>query len=74
MQAQAQSLSWMAHPAADKQVMLKANHDAMTEANNYSTAPVTGISCALIEELPTMALPISDTMTFFVEDDPVLML
>ena len=32
-------------------------------AGSSNAAPVTGISCSLIDELPTMALPMPDTMT-----------
>lgn len=35
----------------------------MARAGSYNAAPVTGISCSLIEELPTMALPIPEMMT-----------
>jgi len=56
--------------------VLKADDYAMTRADSFCTASVTGISCALIEELPTMALPIPDIMAFptDVEDCPNFML
>lgn len=36
--------------------------EPMGGASSYSTAPVTGISCDLIDELPTMALPMPEMM------------
>lgn len=35
----------------------------MIKAGSYNAAPVTGISCSLIDELPTMALPMPEMMT-----------
>ena len=34
----------------------------MNRADNISAAPITGISCSLIDELPTMALPMADML------------
>ncbi|KAL0031447.1 hypothetical protein WJX77_000984 [Trebouxia sp. C0004] len=63
LQANIQASSRPAQLAADSQLVLKGDDYAMTRAYSFCTAPVTGISCELIEELPTMALPIPDTMT-----------
>lgn len=76
VQAKTQASSGLPQPAADNQLVLKADDCTMTRANSFCTAPVTGISCALIEELPTMALPIPDIMTLSMdlEDCPNFML
>ena len=63
VQAKTQVSSKPPQPAADNQLALKVDDYIMTKVNSFCTAPVTGISCALIEELPTMALPIPDIMT-----------
>ena len=62
--------------ATDNQLVLKIDDYNMTRANSFCTAPVTGISCAFIEELPAMVLPIPDIMTLpmDVEDCPNFML
>lgn len=39
------------------------NAGTMVRAGSYNAAPGTGISCALIDELPTMALPMTEMMT-----------
>lgn len=36
---------------------------SMAMVGSHNAAPVTGISSSLIDELPTMALPISEMMT-----------
>lgn len=36
--------------------------DTMLGAGSYNIVPVTGISCSLIDELPTMALPMPEMM------------
>jgi len=76
MQATTQASIGLPQPDADSQLVLKVDDYTMTRANSFCTAPVTGISCALIEELPTMALPIPDIMTLpmDVEDCPNFML
>ncbi len=80
VQAKTQASSTLPQPlpqlAADNLLLLKVDDYTMTRANSFCTAPVTGISCALIEELPTMALPIPDIMTLplDVEDCPDFML
>lgn len=76
VQAKSQASSTSPQLAADNPVVLKIDDYTMTRANSFCTAPVTGISCALIEELPTMALPIPDIMTLplDVEDCPDFML
>ncbi|DBB10757.1 TPA: hypothetical protein ACH3X3_007241 [Trebouxia sp. C0006] len=76
LQAKSQASSTSPQLAADNPVVLKIDDYTMTRANSFCTAPVTGISCALIEELPTMALPIPDIMTLplDVEDCPDFML
>ena len=75
VQAKTQASSGLPQPAADNQLVMKADDCTMTRVNSFCTAPVTGISCALIEELPTMALPIPDIMTLStdLEDCPNFM-
>ncbi len=34
----------------------------LARAGSYNAAPVTGIRCSLIDELPTMALPMPEMM------------
>ncbi len=63
LQAKTQASITPPQLATDNQLVLKVDDYTMTRANSFCTAPVTGISCALIEELPTMALPIPDIMT-----------
>ena len=36
--------------------------EPLVRAPSYNTAPITGISCSLIDELPTMALPMPEMM------------
>ncbi len=49
-------------PAAGKHVAGQSQAEEMNRMSIYNAAPVTGISCALIEVLPTMALPMPDMM------------
>ena len=76
VQAKSQASSTSPQLAADNPLVLKIDDYTMTRANSFCTAPVTGISCAFIEELPAMVLPIPDIMTLpmDVEDCPNFML
>ena len=59
---QAKSKGPFTQAACDSQDVVKSEHDSVAGGSSWSSAPGTGISCALIEELPCMALPDPDYM------------
>ena len=62
VQAQAKSKGSITQAACDSQDVVKSEHDSVAGSSSCFSAPGTGISCALIEELPFMALPDTDYM------------
>ncbi len=50
-------------PAVEAVDQKSAGFNATSMVRAGSAAPGTGISCSLIEELPTMALPMTEMMT-----------
>ena len=62
MQAQAKSQGFVTQAACDSQDVVKSEHDSVAGSSSCFSAPGTGISCALIEELPFMALPDPESM------------